>query len=183
MGDIAGAESLYRQSLAIRRKVLDPKHPDIGKALNKLGNIWRQQGRYEEAAASLREALENVRPALGNDNPATADCMANLARVYLAQGRAAAAEPLVRHAVEIRRRVLHEGNWQIASAQSLLGAVLVALGRPAEAEPLLLGARRALKDIPGAQRNEARVNEERLAALRQGRHPLSVAYGDTRSQR
>ncbi len=183
MGDVAGAESLFRQSLAVRRRVLDPKHPDIGKALNKLANIWRQQGKYEEAAASLREAIEIVRPALGNENPVTAECMANLARVYLAQGQAAAAEPLVRRAVEIRRRVLHEGNWLTASAESLLGAVLVAMGRYAEAEPLLLGAQQALKDIPGTQGQEARVNRERLATLQQARHPLTAASDDARLPR
>jgi hypothetical protein len=98
--------------------------------------------------------------------------MANLARVLLAQGQPAAAEPLVRRAFEIRRRVLGEGNWQTASAESLLGAVLTALRRYDEAEPLLLRAGQILKDIPGAQGDEARDNSQRLGALRQARHSL-----------
>ena len=183
MGDLAGAESLFSQSLTIRRSVLDPKHPEVGRALNKLANVWRQQGRYAEAAAMLREAIEIVRPSLGEQNPVTAECMANLARVYLAQGQPAAAEPLARRSVEIRRRVLRPGNWQTASAESLLGAVEAAMGRYAEAEPLLVGAQRVLKDIPGAQSQEAQLNRERLAALRQAWHPLGAASDSGLSRR
>jgi tetratricopeptide (TPR) repeat protein len=183
MGDLAGAESWFRRSLAIRRRVLDPKHPDVGRALSKLASVWRQQGKYEDAAALLREAIEIVQPALGDENPVTAECMANLAAVHLAQGQAAAAEPLARRAVDIRRRVLRKGNWQTASAESLLGAVVAARGRYAEAESLLLGAQRALKDIPGAQGQEAQVNSERLAALQQARHSSTEASDNRRSRR
>lgn len=169
-GDLAGAESLFRESLAIRRRVLDPRHPDIATALNNLASPLRKQGKYEEAAASLREALEIARPTLGDGHPLISAYMANLARVFLAQGQATAAEPLARRAVEIRRRALGEGNWQTASAESLLGGVLTALGRYAEAEPLLLGAERVLKDIPGAQAEEAQNNRTRLAVLKHAMH-------------
>jgi hypothetical protein len=90
--------------------------------------------------------------------------------VDLAQGEAGAAEPLARRGVEIHRRAYGERNWQTALAESLLGAVLTALGRYAEAEPLLMGAQRALNDIPGAQGQAARENRARLAALETAKH-------------
>jgi tetratricopeptide (TPR) repeat protein len=180
MGDLAGAESLFRQSLAIRRKVLDKNHPDIGYVLNKLSSPLIKQGKYEEAAMLLREAIEINRAAFGEEHPRSAECMANLARVYLAQGRAKAAEPLVRQSLEIRRRVLRDGNWQTASSESLLGAVLLGLGRYDEAEPLLLHAQQVLKDIPGAQGQEAQANSERLAALKQARGSQPAMSGLSR---
>ncbi len=169
MGDLAGAEALFRQSLAISRKVLDKNHPDIGIALNKLSGPLIKQGKYEEAAALLREAIEIDRAAFGNEHPRTAECMANLVRLYLAQGQATAAEPMARQSLEIRRRVLPDSNWQTASSESLLGAVLTGLGRYDEAEPRLLHAQQVLKDIPGAQGQEAQANRERLAALKQAK--------------
>jgi tetratricopeptide (TPR) repeat protein len=183
MGDLAGAEPLFRQSLAIRRKVLDKNHPDISRVLNKLSNLLRERGKYEEAAELLQESLPIARAAVGDRHPLVADCMANIARVELAQGYAATAEPLARQAVEIRRQVFGEGNWQAASVASLLGAILTSLGRYEEAEPLLLGAQRVLKDIPGAQGQEARENRERLAALKRARESQSAAPDNDRSAR
>lgn len=165
-GDLAGAERLSRESLDIRRKVLAHNHPDLGRALNNWSAVLRKQGKYAEAERALQEALEIDRSTLGEEHPQTASAQANLARVYLAQGRAAEAEPLARHAVDVRRRMLGAKNWQTASAESLLGAVWIALKDSARAEPLLLGAEKILKDIPGAQGEEARENRNRLNALR-----------------
>jgi len=166
MGDLAGAESLLRQSLAIRRKVLDQSHPDISKGMIKLAHVLHERGKYREAADLLQNSLPIARAAFGEEHPLVAECETDLALVYLAQGQAAAAEPLARRAVEIRRRVMREGDWQTASAESVLGAVLTALGKYPDAEPLLIGAQRILKDIPGAQEQEARENRARLAALK-----------------
>ena len=177
MGDLVGAESLLRQSLTICRKVVDKNHPDIANVLYKLSGPLIKQGKYEEAAVLLREAIEVNRAVFGNEHPRMAECMANLARVDMARGRATAAEPMARQSLEIRRRVLRDGNWQTASSESLLGAVLTGLGRYDEAEPLLLHAQQVLKDIPGAQGQEAQVNRERVAALKQARSSQAAMSG------
>jgi tetratricopeptide (TPR) repeat protein len=148
---------------------LGDKHPDIALSLNNLSHTLREQGRYDEAASVLQEALGIARPALGDEHPLTATYMVNLARIQLLQGQAATAEPLLRHALGIRLRAFREDDWRIASAKSLLGAILTALGRYGEAEPLLLDAQRVLKDIPGPQGREARATRERLVALKEAR--------------
>ena len=48
---------------------------------------------------------------------------------------------------------------------------LTALGRYEEAEGLLLDAQRVLKDVPGAEAQEAEATRARLAALRTARTP------------
>ena len=180
MGDLAGAESLFRQALAVRRKVLDKNHPDIGYQLNKLSSPLIKQGKYDEAAVLLGEAIEINRAAFGDEHARSAESLSNLARVYLGQGRAKAAEPMARQSLEIRRRVLRDGGWQTASSESLLGAVLIGLKRYDEAEPLLLHAQQVLKDIPGAQGQEAQANRERLAALKRARGSQATMSGLSR---
>jgi hypothetical protein len=56
----------------------------------------------------------------------------------------------------------------------VLGAALTALGRYEEAEALLLDARRVLKDVPGAQAQEAEATRTRLAALDAARNQPSA---------
>jgi len=92
-----------------------------------------------------------------------------LARVQLARKEPAAAEALARDALRIRQRLFAPEDWRVGVTKSVLGAALTALGRYDEAEALLLDARRALKDIPGLQEQEARVTRGRLAALYEAR--------------
>ena len=175
LGDGPGAIALFREVLAIRRKVLDRNHPQIAISLNNLSHPLRVEGKYQEAASLLREALSIGRSALGDGHPLTGTYMLNLARVELLQGRPADAEPLARHGLEIRLRTYHGDEWPIASAKSILGGALTGLGRYDEAEPLLLDAARTLKDVPGSEGEEARANRERLAALKEARHPGKAA--------
>ena len=60
---------------------------------------------------------------------------------------------------------------------SVLGAALMALARYDEAE-VLLNAQRVLKDIPGAQGQEARATRTRLVALYEawGRPEKAAVY-------
>ena len=42
-GDLEGAEPYYRRALEAREKVLGPEHPDLGHALNGIGNVYMRQ--------------------------------------------------------------------------------------------------------------------------------------------
>lgn len=55
-GDIESAEALYRSSLAIRRAALGPEDPSVPEALRLVAVTLRRQGKYDEAAASLRRS-------------------------------------------------------------------------------------------------------------------------------
>ena len=118
------SEGAGRQPPARRRK------------LNSLSRVLRDQGRDEEAAAALEEALRIARPALGSDHQLIAIYSINLASVHLARREPAAAEPLLRDAVRIRalapqlvpnrRRIAPDDDWSVGAAKSLLGATLTA---------------------------------------------------------
>ncbi len=168
-GDFAGAESLFRQCLDIDRKTLGPKHPGVGNTLINLSRALLEQGKYDEAAAAAQEGLDTTRASLGNDHARIAVGEIYLARVYLARGNPVAAERLARDALRIRKKVFPAGDWRIGVAESVLGATLTALNRYDESEALLRDAQGLLKDVPGAQGQEARATAARLAALEQAR--------------
>ena len=163
------AESLFRQSLAIDRASLGAGHPDTASPLINLARPLLEQGKYDEAAAALEEGLRVTRASLGNDHRLVAVGEIYLGRVYLAREQPMQAEPLLRDAVRIRQRLLPPDEWRIGAAKSVLGAALTALGRYGEAEPLLVEAQRLLRDVPGAQGQEARATRIRLAALHEAR--------------
>jgi serine/threonine protein kinase/Flp pilus assembly protein TadD len=163
--DYPASETLFRQSLAMDRKALGEKHPDVAAKLINLSRALLEQGKYEEAASVLEEGLQITQASLGGDHPLMALGKIYLARVYLARKEPAAAEPLLCDALRIRQRIFPPDDWRIGVPKSILGAALTALARYDEAEPLLLDAQRVLRDIAGAQGQEARATRTRLVAL------------------
>jgi serine/threonine protein kinase len=174
--DYAEAESLFRQSLAIDRDILGARHPDTGNTLINLSRALLEQGKTDEAASVAKEGLEITRASFGDDHPRIAFGEIYLARAHLNRGAPAAAEPLLRDALRIRQRTLPAADWRIGVAKSNLGDALTELARYDEAEALLLEAQRVLKDVPGAQGQEAEATRARLAALYEARsHPERAA--------
>jgi len=163
--DFAGSEALFRQCMAIDRKALGENHPDFAIDLVHFSRTLLEEGKYDEAASDARQGIRIVEATSGRDHPVIAFGEIYLARVHLARHEPALAEPLLRDALRIRQRSFQPDDWRIAVARSVLGAALTALGRYEEAEALLLDAQRVLKDVPGAQAQEAEANRARLAAL------------------
>lgn len=100
-GDVAEAERLYREALAICEREKGPDHPDVATAQNALGTLLASRGRDQEARPLLERALEIRRGALGDDSEVTAQSMNNLALLLAVQGDVAAAEPLYLEAIAV----------------------------------------------------------------------------------
>jgi tetratricopeptide (TPR) repeat protein len=60
-GDVSGAQRLYERSLALREKVLGPKHHDVAGSLGGLAECARRHGREREAEALYERSLELCR--------------------------------------------------------------------------------------------------------------------------
>lgn len=54
-----------------RAKVLGPEHPHTLAIVNNLGSVLSRLGKYEEAEAMQRRALEGREKALGAEHPDT----------------------------------------------------------------------------------------------------------------
>ena len=123
-----GWELLARLDYAERKRDLAAKHVhrllqlDPGNALANqfLASFQIEQGRFAQAEASLRAALERKRdPTILND----------LAWALLKRGSAITALPFIEEAVRVQPKA--------ASLQDTLGMVLLALDRPNEARAAL----------------------------------------------
>lgn len=71
-----------------------------------MAELYRAQGRYEEAEPLYLEALAMRKKLLGEEHPYVATSINNLAGLYHKQGRYSEAEPLYQQALAIADRAL-----------------------------------------------------------------------------
>ena len=97
------AELLYRRTLTILERVLEPEHFGIASILNNLARLYYRRARYTEAEPLYLRSLAILEKTLGSDHPAVAESLRNIADLYRAEGRAGEAEALDQRSVVIRR--------------------------------------------------------------------------------
>ena len=105
-GDPVRAESLWRESLALRRSHFQGDHPDVATSLVNLGINLCQQGRRGEGQQLLEEALEIDRRVLGDDHSDVAEIEHSLAWLALEDGDLDRASGLFAHALDVLERRL-----------------------------------------------------------------------------
>ncbi|MFT3791838.1 MAG: serine/threonine-protein kinase [Rudaea sp.] len=98
-GRYAEAEPLLRDSLALCRKILGPKHTLVAYALVDMGFLNVSLGRYDEAGREFKEALDIQIELQGSDSLFVGGTRDELARLYLYKGRYEEAERLARAAL------------------------------------------------------------------------------------
>lgn len=123
----------------------------LGNALNKLGLIYLQTGRYVDAEPLLRRAASILEKAVGIDDPRLAACLSNLAQLCRKQGKYLEAKRLLERAILIRDRA--PGTKPAALARNLctLAVVYNDLRQFDRAEGL---TRRALALLNGSEMEE-----------------------------
>lgn len=85
--------------------------------------MYNDQGRYAEAEAFYKQALELRNQVLGETHPDVAVNLNNLALLYYSQGRYAEAEPLYRQSLELLKRTLGEIHPTVATSFNGLAAL------------------------------------------------------------
>jgi serine/threonine protein kinase len=111
---------------------------DKAKPIRRLGNIYREQGRLDEAELQCVKALEWYNHFLGAEHEYTLWCMNALALVYRAQNRYNEAESLWLKMLEISRRVFGEDHQTSLLFTGNLAILYEEQGRYDEAEQLFL---------------------------------------------
>ena len=86
-GNFAAPESLFREVLAMERRLVGDDHPDEALTLSNLATVLLDAGDYDAAGQPQREALAMFRQIHGEDHPLVAITLCNLAEVYRRQGR------------------------------------------------------------------------------------------------
>ena len=89
-----------------------------------LGGIYQKLGKYDQAEALLRSALNERRSLFGPDSAEVAESLVALGLLRSDQGHMEEAEQLVRHALEMDRRHLPPEHPSMAKALLALGRIL-----------------------------------------------------------
>ena len=112
----------------LNKKALGPDHPDVAKILNNLAELYRAQGRYEEAEPLYERSRAIAEKALGPDHPAVGTSLNNLAELYRAQGRYEEAEPFLKRALVLNKKALGPDHPAVATSLSNLAWLVVSSG-------------------------------------------------------
>ena len=86
-GDPSRAETLFRESLALRKTALPPAHPHIAEAQALLGRAIARRGRHDEAERYLLDGYEGLRAAFGDGDPRARTVLENLVALYEASAQ------------------------------------------------------------------------------------------------
>ena len=125
--------------------------PALANALNALGRLYRELGRYREAEPLHRRALATFERAGAPEIPSVAATLDSLAALYREQGRYGEAESLYRRAQFVREQNPRTDPVAKASGFAGLAGVYRARARYAEAETLQLKAIDLLERAPRAE--------------------------------
>ena len=86
LGNLARADSLLGASLAVRRAVLGPDHPDVGESMVALGLLRDDQARLSEAEQLVRDGLAKIARARPPGHPSIVSATEALGRVLQDRG-------------------------------------------------------------------------------------------------
>lgn len=116
------AEPLYTEALEILSDKVYSDDPSVlgdpqylyalSQTLHNLASLYQESGRYDDAEALYREAVELNRNCSMFDYPNIVDALEHLARFYMQQGRVTEAEPLYREAERVNEQGLLEDRHQ-----------------------------------------------------------------------
>ena len=159
------AEPLFRESVALNRRLFGTEHPEVAITLNNLALVLRDKGNYAAANELFAEVHDMDRKFLGAAHPTLPLVLENWADSLRRAGDAAGAETKLRQAMDLKTQAFPTDGWQVATTRSLLVSCLIDLKRYAEAEAMLLAAYPPIEKQFGASHPRARRTAERGAAL------------------
>jgi serine/threonine-protein kinase len=184
-GALAEGERLYRESLAMKQRLLRPLHPSTMNTMQTLAQNLNRQDRRDEALPLLEEILRHREALLGRDSSDVQIALNELGNTLQDAGRIDEAIARYRQAVAVGERVYGPDHLGLSHALNNLGTALED-AEQAEAEAVLrrsLALRRAR--LPAGDLAIARA-EHNLARwlLREGRpeeaRPLADAAAAVR---
>jgi tetratricopeptide (TPR) repeat protein len=154
------ADPLYREALAMQRRVLGSQHPDLATTLNNLAVLRMHLDDFSGSAEYSREAMA-IWAAQGKpEHPFALISKGHLAVALREAGDLVQAERVTREVLAERRRQLGEKNRAVALSLDDLGIVLRLSGHADQAviqQQLAQAMRVGLADVPPPEAADARV--------------------------
>ncbi|KOS41254.1 hypothetical protein ACN38_g7863 [Penicillium nordicum] len=145
---LLAAEQMYQRALAGYEKVLGTEHMSTLNTVNKLGALYRVQGKLDQAEQMYRRALAGKEKALGPDHRLTLDTVNNLGLLYRDQGKLDQAEQMYRQALARSEKALGPNHRLTLDTVNNLGLLYRDQGKLDQAEQMyrqaLAGSEKAL---------------------------------------
>jgi tetratricopeptide (TPR) repeat protein len=144
---VAGADTLLHEVLAIRRRKLGEEDSSVAATLNLLASAQWRQANYARAESLHRVALGVERRLFGNTHPMVASELNDLGVVFIDAGKLASADSAQGEAVAIWRKLVGPDNPELLTSLHNLANLRLKQGDLVEAERLyrqVLDTRRRL---------------------------------------
>ncbi|WP_394761259.1 tetratricopeptide repeat protein [Phenylobacterium sp.] len=135
--NVRAGVAAFDRALAFYRATDNVPPKDLARALNNRGLLLSDDGQFEAADKSLKEALAIYRRSVGENHLSTGRSWFALAQNSFNAGKTRTAEVEIANALRIERIVLDPDNSIIADALSMQGQILEADAKLLEAEKSL----------------------------------------------
>jgi eukaryotic-like serine/threonine-protein kinase len=173
------ASTMLRRSVATLERTGD-NAADLVVALNRLGGLYRMQGRMDEAEATLLRAVALARAHEEDGGLRASETLGSLANVYHEVGRFDEAESRYLEALAIQERLLPPDDRRLGATVGNLAAMYLNQRRLDQAEPLLRRSVRINQANFGPDHLEVALDYNNLGAsyyLRGRLEEAADAYG------
>ncbi len=178
-GDIARAETAYKDAIALDDRFFDKANPHSAWDTGVYGTFLVAQGRYAEAEPYVKKGLELRKSLYGTDNPSTLYAYSGMGKLYTGDGRLDEAAHWYGEGVDVCKRIALRHNV----CSQLLALRALVEGRQkrfADADRDLDDALALQKTIGGdASPAYAYVLKVRVTvAVNEGRYDAAIANAD-----
>jgi tetratricopeptide (TPR) repeat protein len=179
--DYAGATALLGEAVALAESARPPEPRLLAAALNALGMLCKDVGRYDEGRACYERAMRLLTELPGASPHDVAALYHNLAGMLHARGDYAGAEPVARRGLALRLAAIEPCASGIVADMIALAGILEGLGRYEAAATQCGEALALLATLPAADAlamaGELAVALNNLGAqrARQGRYDEAMA--------
>ncbi|KAK4652643.1 hypothetical protein QC762_0075260 [Podospora pseudocomata] len=146
------------------RKRTDDEEATTG-LLSKVGESFRNLGKYKEAEQMHRQELQLREKVLGKEHPDTLTSMDNLAIVLDSQGKYEEAERMHRQALQLREKVLGKEHPDTLTSMDNLALVLHSQGKYEEAEQMHRQELQLSEKVLGKEHPDTLTSMDNLALV------------------
>ena len=150
-GQGARSASLIREAIEIRRKILGPTHPNVGRAMTYLGTTLRGEGKLEAADSVLQAAVELLRVAYPDGSVEVAEALTARARTLVRMHRSDEALAILIEVERMQERIHGPDQTFTATTRESIGDIYREQQRYDLAERYLRDAMRVFNAKMGDQ--------------------------------
>jgi len=169
------ASEAQEKAVALRRRELGDSNPDTLYSIHNFAYLRRVQGRFDEAEALYREALDGFQRVLGEDHERTLIAVGNMGVMLELRGQLAEAEAYYRRAAEGLDRLKGPEDFDTLAAVGNVGFILQLQNRTEEAAPYYEHVLEARRRVLGPEHNSTLIAMNNMAHLQMTRGRLEEA--------